>query len=133
MTSNEYDYLNAIIPIICFLVPAYELIFKKTEEKGLKKVSNIGWVLLIIAILWGTIEYFSIKQTTADKTKEKHLSDSSRTADKKEIIDSIKKQRSFDTATLIHDKTIIIYSKDSLNYYGVPNISLSGLNSFKAS
>jgi len=122
MTSTDYDYINACIVVITFLVPAYELIFKKSG-KGLKRISNVGWACFTIAIIMGFISFLSINKAAQEKKADKNANDSIRKADKKEIIDAVNLGLSaanlkYDSLTrkVIIDTIIrnsIVYTKES--------------------
>lgn len=72
------DYLNVIVPVIVFLIPFFQLSFNKTE-KGFKRITKLGYVCFVIALIMGFNTYLGNRVKDIDKTnsdKENHIKDS---------------------------------------------------------
>ncbi|HMH24162.1 MAG TPA: hypothetical protein VK563_20405 [Puia sp.] len=123
MTKSDLDYLSIFCAIAFFLIPAWELITNKTE-KGLKRITPLGWVSFGVTVIFGIIAFASIKIGDKEKREATKLAEINRNADKKEIVAAF--QAELKNYNLHYDsftRKVEVIKVDSSNYYGVPNIS----------
>lgn len=130
MTSTALDYLSIIGAILCFIVPTWELI-KNDQKRGLRRITPIGWICIGVAVYIGIVSVSSINVPGREKKEEGRVADSIRRADNKEIIKDF--QESLKAYNLHYDSNSkkIVVIRDSTDYYGVPNISLTDRNDVK--
>ena len=70
--STILSYLNVAGAVACFIVPIYELLFKKNKDhyKGLQKVSNLGWTCLCVAVYVGILSLIAIPVANKEKKQD---------------------------------------------------------------
>lgn len=88
-TSTILSYANIVGAIACFIIPTWELLFKKTEKKWVHRISAIGWICFSVAGYIAVISIWTINASESERLSAYHIADSTRRADKREIIDSI--------------------------------------------
>jgi hypothetical protein len=124
------DYMNSFIGAILLLISLIVI-----PEIRAKKKYWIPIVILIVILTW-----LGIDKTNRDKSKDENYKtndslknkrfDSLRISDKKEIIDSFKHLKVYDTTIINKISTnTVVHNKDSSVFYGVPNIEISQFNS----
>jgi hypothetical protein len=67
MTSFAYSALFQYGAICAFIVPLFQLILNK-NGKGLRRITSIGWILLVIAIYMGVVNHLTVKAYKEEKT-----------------------------------------------------------------
>jgi len=86
LTGDRLSNASIVIAIILLLASCWELLRNK-KAIGLKKVTGVGWILIVFAILSGIISYLSKKVDAKEKIKSDSLayktSDSLRQLDNK--------------------------------------------------
>lgn len=87
MTSTNLTYILNAIAVLFFLVPAWEIVFRRA--KGIKRITKTGWVMFATAILFYLISYLNIKTLNKEKEKSDKLLDSAIKANKNEVLKNI--------------------------------------------
>ena len=85
MTSLNLNYISIIIPVAFFIIPCWDLI-RDSEKRGLHKITKLGWVMLIFALIAGCLSASTIYVASKEKDKADSTEAKMRRADKKEIL-----------------------------------------------
>lgn len=86
MTSEEIASIQIYVSIAFFLLPIGELIFKKSDGNLFKRITPVGFACLFIAIVFGFLSKVGLTAFQKEQQSEKHIADSIRELDKKEVI-----------------------------------------------
>ncbi|WP_179412791.1 hypothetical protein HDF19_12365 [Mucilaginibacter sp. E4BP6] len=110
MTSLNLNYISIIIPLAFFIIPCWDLI-RDSEKTGLNKITKLGWIMLIFAVIAGVLSAYTIYVSNSEKADADSVAAKVRQSDKKEILsyvnDAFKKHNaSFNPITKIIQKTI---------------------------
>lgn len=84
LTSTTYDYITIAFSVLCLLVPCYDII-DNTSRRGIKRITKLGWMLIIVSFLFGGTSALKINAANSEKKVEGDKADSTRIADKVEI------------------------------------------------
>jgi hypothetical protein len=76
MTAETYSYFGVGGAILALLVPIIQLLIN-TKEKGWKRITTLGWWMLLIAVYIGVISCLTIRASSSEqKHSQKELKDS---------------------------------------------------------
>jgi len=131
MTSTTLNYLSAIGAIACLILPAKDLI-TNIEKKGIRRITPIGWALLLTAIYIAVISVATINKVDSEKQEDKRLADSTRKAESAQLLYDL--QTALKEQNLVYNpkegKVYILSKKSSVNPEIIERPLLDVQNSF---